>query len=70
MKIEVTLGQDGKALDRYEFDAPKGDLMSGFATAIMRFRRNHPELSLADAGVSIRLAKAAPSTARAPAEPV
>jgi hypothetical protein len=69
MRVEVTLEQDGKTLDRYEFDAPKGDLMSGFATATMRFRRNHPDLSLSDAGVSIRLAKAAEAKAEAPAGP-
>jgi hypothetical protein len=59
MRVEVTLEQDGKQLDRFEFDAPKGDLLSGFAAATTRFRRNHPELSLSDAGVTIKLAKAA-----------
>ena len=69
MRVEVTLEQDGKTLDRYEFDAPKGELMSGFAAATTRFRRNHPELSLAAVGVSIRLAKAAEAEAEASAGP-
>jgi hypothetical protein len=43
--------------------------MSGFAAATTRFRRNHPELSLSDAGLSIRLAKAAEAKAQAPADP-
>lgn len=69
MGVEVTLERDGKQLDRYEFDAPKGDLMSGFSAATTRFRRSYPELSLADAGVSIRLTKAADAKAEAPADP-
>jgi hypothetical protein len=59
MRVEVTLEQDGKLLDRFEFEHRRGDdLISGFAAATTRFRRNHPEVSLADAGVSIRLARA------------
>jgi hypothetical protein len=76
MRVEVTLEQDGKLLDRYEFDSPRGDLISGFAAASTRFRRNHPDLSLADAGVSIRLSRAdaaadaAQSAARVTADPI
>jgi hypothetical protein len=69
MRVEVTLEQDGKTLDRYEFEPTRGELLSGFAAATARFLRNHPGLSLADAGVSIRLAKAAPSSSRAPTDP-
>jgi hypothetical protein len=69
MRVEVTLEQHGKTLDRYEFDAPKGELMSGFAAATTRFRRNHPELSLSDAGVNIRLSKAAQSATEPSADP-
>jgi hypothetical protein len=70
MRVEVTLERDGKTLDRYEFDATKGELMSGFAAATTRFRRSHPDLSLADAGVSIRLARAAQSAEHRSVEPV
>jgi hypothetical protein len=70
MRVEVTLEQDGKLLDRYEFDSPRGDLISGFAAATARFRRNHPEFSLSDTGVSIRLAKAEQNgSVGAPADP-
>jgi hypothetical protein len=71
MRVEVTLEQDGKLLDRFEFEHRRGDdLISGFAAATTRFRRNHPELSLSDAGVSIRLAKATQSgSVGAPADP-
>ena len=70
MRVEVTLEQDGKLLDRFEFEHRRGDdLISGFAAATTRFRRNHPDFSLADAGVTIRLAKAA-EAAQATADPV
>jgi len=59
MRIEVTLEFQGRRLDRFEFQIKRGvDLTSGFVAATTRFRRNHPDVSLADAGVSIRLARA------------
>jgi hypothetical protein len=73
MRVEVVLEYDGKLLDRFEFEPRRGDLLSGFAAATTRFRRSYPDLSLADAGVSIRLTKAAEavqSVADAPADPV
>jgi len=58
MRAEITLEQDGRLLDRYEFDPRKADMVSSFATAMARFRRGHPDFSLTDAGVSITLKKA------------
>jgi hypothetical protein len=58
MKVAITLENDGERLDRYEFETGNGELMSGFAAATTRFRRNHPDIGLMDEGVRMKIAKA------------